>query len=204
MAKRPEDLLQSTARTCDNRTHHLLGFSFLSSANRLCSTGWIQELVVGERCVSKKKRRRRKMKKRSSRKPGNEIPLFFDGRSLSLSPSISQHLLKSAGQRNLVVIVSPTRLLVDPRYTTSAVVKGRWCAEAVPPRTKKDSQTASPKEKPTSGEHEWLLSVQAQFRFLVSRFTVSVPASQSQFFIFVISRLIDRQSSIHPYLSFRP
>lgn len=52
----PEDLLQSTA---DNRTHHLLGFSFLASANRLCSTGWIQELVVGERCVSKKKKKKK-------------------------------------------------------------------------------------------------------------------------------------------------
>lgn len=41
---------------------------------------------------------------RSSRKPGNEILLFFDGRSLSLS--LSQHLLKSAAQRNLVVVVS--------------------------------------------------------------------------------------------------
>lgn len=138
-----------------------------------CSTGWIQELVVGERCVSKKKKMM--MMKRSSRKPGNEIPLFFAGRSLSLSLSPSFNMISSNPQarENLVVIVSPTRLLVDPRYTTSTVVKGRWCAEAVPPRTKRDSQYIAQqrhRKNSTSGEHEWLLSVQAQFRFLVSRF----------------------------------
>lgn len=162
------NLLQSTARTCDNRTHHLLGFSFLSSANRLCSTGWIQELVVGERCVLKKKKKKRNP-------PENpEMKFHFSSLAdLSLSPSLStssQIRGTEKSSRNCF-----THPLVDPRYTTSAVVKGKWCAEAVPPRTKKDSQTASPeKTNPTSGEHEWLLYRHS----LVS--SVSVRASQSQ------------------------
>lgn len=120
-----------------------------------------------------------------------------------ISLSLSQHdLLKPAAQRKSGRNCF-THPLVDPRYTTSKVVKGRWCAEAVPPRTKRDSQyIAQQRHQKTSGEHEWLL-YKHSFD-LVSRFTVSVPASQSQFFIFVISRLIDRQSSIHPYLASVP
>lgn len=114
---------------------------------------------------------------------------------ISLSLSLFQHLLKSAAQRKSGRNCF-TRLLVDPRYTTSTVVKGRWCAEAVPPRTKRDSQTASPKNQPAANTNGYCTGTVS---FLVSRFqlTFSVPASQSQFFIFVISRLIeDRQSSI--------
>lgn len=112
--------------------------------------------------------------------------------SLSLSTSPQIRGTEKSG-RNCFI-----RLLVDPRYTTSAVVKGRWCAEAVPPRTKRDSQyiaqTASPK-KPTSGEHEWLL-YRHSFVSSVSLHSLGSSSHNHNFFSFVISRLIDRQSSI--------
>lgn len=93
---------------------------------------------------------------------------FSSMADLSLSPSFNMISSNPQARENLVVIVSPTHPLVDPRYTTSKVVKGRWCAEAVPPRTKRDSQYIAQqrhRKNSTSGEHEWLLSVQAQSRF---------------------------------------
>lgn len=103
------------------------------------------------------------------RDPPENPEIQFHFSSLAdLSLSLFQHdLLKPAGQRKSGRNCF-THPLVDPRYTTSAVVKRRWCAEAVPPRTKRDSQYIAQQrhqKKPTSGEHEWLLSVQAQFRF---------------------------------------
>lgn len=107
-----------------------------------------------------------------------------------ISLSLFQHdLLKSADHRNLVVIVSPTHPLVDPRYTTSAVVKGRWCAEAVPPRTKKDSQYIAQQrhQKPQPAANTNGYCTGTVFRFSVSlhslgsSLTITVQLTQSHF-----------------------